>query len=220
MFRRSGLILATALALLSSGCQSGDTKTKTEAGSKAKPKKAKRITRFKFSDVKSNRKTGGTLKEDKAQLVNEKGERVSLSSFRGKTVVLVFMRGFSGSICPYCTTYTAQIASRYSEFKKLGAEVLVVYPTRKADVKQVKTFVKVVNEILEEDGREEIPFPVFLDPGTKVVKEYNLLGDLSKPSTFVLDAKGAIRYVYVGRDTDDRPAIERVVAEVKALKGA
>lgn len=183
----------------------------------------KRIERYSFvapKEAASNQKTGAVISGETVKLIDAQGKPVAIKEFRGKPLVLVFMRGFAGYICPYCTTYTAQIATRYPEIKQAGAEVLVVYPCRKKDKGKVKEFVKVVNEILEEDGKEAIPFPVFLDPGARAVEHYNLLGDLSKPSTFVLDAQGKITYVYVGRDRADRPSVDRIVQEVKALAGA
>lgn len=176
------------------------------------------LTFHKFEGQEPTTKPKGKIKGEGVTLVNAEGKEVELSSLLGKPMVLVFMRGFAGTVCPYCTTYTAQMAARYDEFTALGAEILVVYPTREEDKTQVDTFVEIVNEILEEEGQESIPFPVYLDLGVKVVKHYNLVGDLSKPSTFVLDPTGKIRYLYVGRDADDRPALDRVLDEVKKLK--
>jgi len=67
-----------------------------------------------------------------------------------------------------------------------------------------------------DDGRFEVT-GVFLDPGVKVVKTYNLEWDLSRPSTFILDAQGVIRYAYVGKKSSDRPSVDRIVEEVKKL---
>ncbi len=215
--RHCRTLIATSSLLLGLlvGCNGGPEGNGD--GPATPPTKSKRIARFTFKNLDSNQETGSVLTGKTAKLVNSKGESVELASFQGKPLVLVFMRGFFGDICPYCTTYTAQIADRYVELKKAGAEVLVVYPTKANETKKVDEFKKIVNEILLEDGKDAIPFPVFLDPGTKVVQHYNLVGDLSKPSTFVLDAKGKITYVYIGRSTDDRPSVDRILEEVKAL---
>lgn len=215
------LLLASTLVipvLLLGGCASpgdgGDA-----PGVEAPQKKKSRLHRFNFADRPSNQKTGSKLesKADPTTLVGRDGEDVPLSSYQGKPLVLVFMRGFPGFICPYCTTYTAQIATRYAEIKAAGAEVVVVYPTKEEDAAKIEEFVRAANEILEEEGEGAIPFPVLLDPGTKVVRKYRLEWDLSRPSTFILDAKGTIRYAYVGKTSDDRPAVDRIVKEVEAL---
>lgn len=209
----SASLLAVALAL--TGCES----TETKADAETPPAKKSKLTRFTFTGGDANSETGVKLPgEEEATLVGQDGKLVRVSDFKGKPLVVVFMRGFAGFICPFCTTYTAQIATRYDELKGLGAEVLLVYPTKEAETGKVEEFVGACNEILEEEGKEALPFPVFLDPGLKVVKRYRLEGDLSKPSTFVLDAEGTVRYAYVGEAKDDRPPVDRIVKEVSALK--
>jgi peroxiredoxin len=214
-----GLLLALTLAW--TGCASeGEGPAGAEPGAEAAPKpKKSRLRRFNFADRPSNQTTGGRLESKKSPtaFVGRDGQPVPLASFRGKPLVLVFMRGFPGFICPYCTTYTAQIAARYDEIKATGAEVVVVYPTKEEDASKIEEFVAAADEILAEEGEDAIPFPVVLDPGTKIVKKYRLEGDLSRPSTFVLDPKGTIRYAYVGKNSGDRPAVDRIVQEVEAL---
>lgn len=209
--------LLAMISLGSSGCQS----TGKDDGPKRTrkyPRHAGSLTFHKFKGQEPTSPPEGKIKGDGVTLIDAAGQEVDLSSLLGKPTVLVFMRGFAGVVCPYCTSYTAQMAARYDEFTAAGAQIVIVYPTRDEDAEQVKTFVEIVDEILAEEGQESIPFPVFLDLGTKVVKHYNLVGDLSKPSTFVIDSSGKIRYLYVGRDADDRPSLDRVLDEVKKLK--
>lgn len=200
-------LLATSLLL--AGCSSSG------------PKKGKsKLTRYTFEDKDSNSETGEAWEkeaDDGPTLIDTTGEPVRLSKWRGQPVVLVFMRGFAGYICPYCATYTAQISTRYQEIKAAGAEVVIVYPTKEDETAQVDAFVAAVDEILADEGEDAIPFTVLLDPGVKVVKKYNLEWDLSRPSTFVLDARGTVTYAYIGKTLDDRPAVDRILAEVRAL---
>ncbi|MND01221.1 hypothetical protein D3C83_201290 [compost metagenome] len=60
---------------------------------------------------------------------------------------------------------------------------------------------------------------MFLDRGLTATMRFNLTGDLTKPSTFVLDRAGVIRYAYVGNAPDERPAVERVIEELRAAAG-
>lgn len=183
---------------------------------------------FSFSgDKPSNLKETGakqTLGEKlpvpETDLVTAKGEKISLKKYAGKSVVLVFMRGFSGYVCPYCATYTAQLSLKYEEFKKRNAEVLVVYPTKADHQEKVDQFIAAANERLKAEGKTPLSLPVFLDPGLKLVTQYNLLGDLSRPSTFVLDGQGVVRYGYVGVDKADRPGIDRVLEEIEKINGS
>ncbi|MGE0706377.1 MAG: peroxiredoxin family protein [Planctomycetota bacterium] len=220
--RLSTLLAPSLLAALlaTTACTGGDPAP--EGQETEQPKKKKTIGGLKFHDFTGQEPTnpeakGKPIRGEGVALVNAEGKEVTLASLLGKPLVLVFMRGFNGDICPYCTTYTAQMAARYAEFREAGAEILVVYPTREGDAEQVKVFKDIVKDILSTEGEAAIPFPVYLDLGTRVVKHYNLVGDLSKPSTFVLDPEGKIQYLYVGRDTDDRPALDRVLEEVRRM---
>jgi peroxiredoxin len=207
---RQALVLALAVALLA-GCGSNDKKPEE--------KKQSRLRQFTYkADAPSNRPTGVELPGEDAELTAPDGRTVKVSDYRGKPVLLVFTRGFMGSICPYCTTYTAQLAARREEIKALDATILLVYPTKETDEAKVKEFTDEVNLVLKEEGLEALPFPVFLDRGLAAVQRFNLSGDLSKPSTFVLDGKGVVRYCYVGEAPDDRPAIDRVVEELKKVQ--
>ena len=78
----------------------------------------------------------------------------------------------------------------------------------------------IVNAILEEEGDDAVPFPVALDPGLRSTRRFNLLGDLSRPSTFVLDGGGTIRYAFVGETPDERPAVTRIIEELEALRAS
>lgn len=177
------------------------------------------MRRFQFVDREPNQPTGKPLPGEDTVLVSAAGEKVALSDYLGQPVVLVFNRGWVGFVCPYCVTYTAQIAEAYPQLRAAGAEVLLIYPTEGESPEQVAEFVKACDEALAEVGKAALPFPVFLDPGLKVVRKYNLLGELSKPSTFVLDREGNVRYAYVGANPDERPAVDRILREVQALGG-
>lgn len=66
-----------------------------------------------------------------------------------------------------------------------------------------------------------VSFPVLYDPGAEVVSAFevfDLLGDgLAAPSTFVIDTDGVIRWKYVGARKGDRPSVETILTQVKAL---
>jgi cytochrome oxidase Cu insertion factor (SCO1/SenC/PrrC family) len=59
-----------------------------------------------FKGQEPTTKPKGKIKGKGVTLVDAEGKEVELSSLLGKPMVLVFMRGFAGSVCPYCTTYT------------------------------------------------------------------------------------------------------------------
>lgn len=196
--RRLGALM---IALAVTGCASSNAA--------ATPARAKTDT--------SNRPTGAPLVEDEVTFVDPDGKGLALSALRGRPVVLVFNRGFAGYVCPYCVQYTAALAERTPALRALGAEVLVVYPTRDEDRAQIATFRRAVDELLAEEGTGELPFPVYLDLGLKATHRFGLDGELTRPSTFVLDAQGVVRFAYVGTDPDERPTMDRVEAEVRRV---
>jgi peroxiredoxin len=207
-------VVTLTFALALAGCSSGDPAPANQ------PARSKRHKTFK-DDLASNQQAGKPLaREDEARFVAPDGTERRLSDWRGRALVLVFTRGFPGFICPYCTSYTAQLAERYAEIQAQGADVLLVYPAKADDQATKARFEKAVADLLAEDGAGALPFPVFLDPGLQAVQTFNLTGDLSKPSTFVLDKHGALAYGYVGTSPDERPSVERIVKELQALQGA
>jgi len=58
-----------------------------------------------------------------------------------------------GYVCPYCATYTAQLAARHDEVVDLGARVLLVYPSEEDDPDVRRRFVDAVEGLLASDGR-------------------------------------------------------------------
>lgn len=219
--RRAALTLIFIAALIGcSGCSSPGPAPAPAPTSPARPATTSKLHRFAFrAEAPSNREVGAQLPGEDAELTAPDGRVARISDYRGRPIVLVFNRGFAGYICPYCTTYTAQLATRYEEIKAAGGELLLVYPTRDTDEARALEFTDAVNEILSQEGKEGLPFPVFLDRGLAATLRFNLSGELTKPSTFVLDRAGVIRYAYVGNAPDERPAVDRVLEELRAAAG-
>ena len=138
----------------------------------------------------------------------------------GKTLVVVVTRGNTVPICPYCSTQTAGLISNYEAFKKLGAEVAVVYPIETGDDSgRLTKFLDDVKTRLD-DATNPVPFPVLLDVELKGVDLLGIRKDLSKPATYIVDAEGNVRYAYVGEHLADRPSITALLAEAGKLKPA
>src|SRR4051812_27104082 len=72
-------------------------------------------------------KVGDTIEEFKSDSTTD--HEASLSTVAQKRrLVLVVLRGYPGSQCPACTAQVAELRKHASEFKELGAHVLLVYP--------------------------------------------------------------------------------------------
>jgi peroxiredoxin len=167
-----------------------------------------------LKDAKPN---SAAAKLPPAGFVDAEGRPVRLEDWKGKSsLVLVFTRGYPGYICPLCSSYTAQLAHRYAEIKAAGGEVLVVFP---GAPDKVADFVKASREILEQEGPGSLPFPVLLDVDLSQVAAFGIQGDLAKPSTYVIDRAGAVRYAFVGSQPHERPDVATVLAEIRRAEG-
>ena len=116
---------------------------------------------------------------------SDAGERVSLSDFRGKPVVLYF---YPKDDTPGCTAQACGIRDVYSDFRERGAVVLGVSPDDEASHVKFKQ-------------KYSLPFTLLADPGHEVAEEYgvwkerNMYGKKSmgiERSTFVIDASGNV----------------------------
>ena len=122
------------------------------------------------------------------ELTSDAGERVRLSSLRGKPVVLYF---YPKDDTPGCTTQACGIRDAYSDFGDRGAVVLGVSPDDEASHVRFKE-------------KYSLPFTLLADHDHEVAEEYgvwkerNLYGKKSmgiERSTFVIDADGNVSKV-------------------------
>jgi peroxiredoxin len=128
--------------------------------------------------------------------------------------VLVITRGFPGYICPYCSTQTSQLISNYEEFTKRDAEVLVVFPGDKKHIAQFLT----QSRPEEPEPESDLPFPVLLDESFTAVDQLGIRGDRARPSTYILDKKGQVKFAYVGSSPSDRPSIAALLDILDTLE--
>ena len=70
-----------------------------------------------------------------------------------------------------------------------------------------------------------IGFPFLLDEDRKVTKEYGIyqrLGvdgiNIARPSTFVVDARGIVRFLHVGTTQFDRAPVEQALTALEQAK--
>jgi peroxiredoxin Q/BCP len=122
-------------------------------------------------------------------LSSDTGDEVTLSSLRGKPVVLYF---YPKDDTPGCTTQACGIRDAYGEFERAGAVVLGVSPD---------------NERSHVKFREkyELPFTLLADTEHAVADRYGVWGEKKfmgktymgvSRSTFVIDADGNVKKVF------------------------
>src|SRR4051812_6622059 len=142
------------------------------------------------------------------ELESDSGETVTLSSLRGKPVVLYF---YPKDDTPGCTTQACGIRDVYGEFERAGAVVLGVSPDDAASHVKFR----------EKYG---LPFTLLADPDHAVAEEYGAWGEKKNygktyfgiiRSTFVIDADGNVAKVFPR--VDPKTHADKVLAALDAL---
>jgi peroxiredoxin Q/BCP len=117
------------------------------------------------------------------EATTDSGERVKLSDFRGKPVVLFF---YPKDDTPGCTVEASGFRDVYSEFEERGAVVLGISPDNEASHVRFKE-------------KYELPFTLLADPEHEVAEQYGVWGEKNyagkkymriSRTTFVIDADG------------------------------
>ena len=141
-------------------------------------------------------------------LPDKDGSTVTLSSLRGKKVVLYF---YPRDNTPGCTRQACAFAGAYSEFKKLGVTVIGISKD------SVSSHVKFAEKY-------SLPFILLSDPDRKAIEAYGVwqekknYGKVSMGvvrSTFIIDENGIIEKVMpkVKPDTNAGEILEYLKAE-------
>lgn len=142
-------------------------------------------------------------------LVSEDLDGVTLAELQGdRNLLLVVLRG--APQCPFCTAQTSRLVSNYQKFRDLGAEVAVVFPGTKDDLRQLLTQAKLENQ--------ELPFPILVDTELAAIRRLDIEGNKAHPSTFIIDRNGRTQFAYVGASLSDRPSIPVVLAALEQIK--
>jgi len=135
--------------------------------------------------------------------------QVSLSSFKGKNVVLLFFpQAFTG----VCTTQICTMSENFSSYKSMNAEVM--------GISVDGTFVQ--KAFAEKNG---ITIPLLSDFNRVVVKSYDVMRpefahgmkNTAERAVYVIDKDGVIRYVEVMASPGDQVNFEAIKKAVSSL---
>jgi peroxiredoxin len=163
-------------------------------------------------DVATNFETGDKLP---LEFRDRDGKVVKLGDYHGrKNVALIFMRGITkvpGGVCPTCSAQTSRLIANYDEFVKRDTEILVVFPGPKEHAQQY------VQHIRSGTSAADMPFPVLIDEDFKALDRLGIRDDAAKPSTFLLDKQGQVRFAYVGETSTDRPSLKALYQQLDAF---
>lgn len=126
------------------------------------------------------------------------GKDVSLSSFKGKPVVL----NFWATWCPYCRQERPHLKSLHEEYKDNDLIIIAVSVDKSS---------KTVRRFLEQNPA---PYIVLTDPEGMAASMYNVMG---YPTTYLIDRKGKINQKFVGpmewTDKKAKAFIDRLISE-------
>jgi len=141
-------------------------------------------------------------------LLDDSGEKVKLSSLRGKKVVLYF---YPRDNTPGCTQQACDFRDAKRKFDRQEAVILGVSPDKETTHEKFKSKFK-------------LPFRLLADPEKKVSKLYDVLKEKNmygkkvmgiERSTFLIDEDGTL--VEEMRKVKVQGHIENVLAQVKRL---
>jgi peroxiredoxin Q/BCP len=122
------------------------------------------------------------------ELASDSGEKVKLSDYRGRPVVLYF---YPKDDTPGCTTQACGIRDVYGEFQQRGAVVLGVSPDDEASHVKFR-------------DKYSLPFTLLADPEHKTAEEYGVWVEKNsygqkrmgiERSTFLIDSEGNVAKV-------------------------
>lgn len=125
-----------------------------------------------------------------------------------KYSLVVFMRGFSGFVCPNCTAQTAELLDRHGEIMSTQTRLFIVYP---GPADTIAKFLDAVRAYMKNDDDSALAVPLLMDVDLKAVDALGIRHQLARPSSFVLDANGTLVYAYVGKSPSDRPALDDIL---------
>jgi peroxiredoxin Q/BCP len=141
------------------------------------------------------------------ELTSDSGERVRLSQFRGKPVVLYF---YPRDDTPGCTAQACGIRDSYDDFEQRGVVVLGVSPDEETSHVKFKQ-------------KYGLPFTLLADPEHEVSEQYGVWGEKKymgktywgvQRSTFLIDEEGRIAKVM--RRVKPDTHVEQVLAALPA----
>ena len=131
--------------------------------------------------------------------INEKGEEIRLSNYKGKKIVLYF---YPKDSTPGCTAEACNIRDNYQSFMARGYLVLGISKDSQASHQRFKE-------------KNNLPFPLLSDPSTQMLQAFGAWGEKKMcgktcvgtlRKTFIFDEKGILERIIDKVDTKNHTA--------------
>lgn len=134
--------------------------------------------------------------------LNEKGEEIRLSNYKGRKIVLYF---YPKDMTSGCTAQACNLRDNYEELRKQGYEVIGVSIN---DQKSHQKFIE----------KNSLPFTLIADTEQKLVQEFGVWGEKSMygrkymgtfRTTFIINEEGIIERIILPKEikTKDHAAL-------------
>ena len=125
--------------------------------------------------------------------LNEKGEEIRLSNYKGRKIVLYF---YPKDMTSGCTAQASNLRDNYEELRKQGYEVIGVSIN---DQKSHQKFIE----------KNSLPFTLIADTEQKLVQEFGVWGEKSMygrkymgtfRTTFIINEEGIIERIILPKE--------------------
>lgn len=125
--------------------------------------------------------------------LNEKGEEIRISDYKGKKVVLYF---YPKDMTSGCTAQACNLRDNYDGLRNAGYEVIGV------SVNDAKSHLKFIE-------KNRLPFPLIADTEQKLVQEFGVWGEKSMygrkymgtfRTTFIINEEGVIERIILPKE--------------------
>lgn len=144
------------------------------------------------------------------QLVDQDKNTVTLSSFKGKNVVLLF---FPAAFTSTCTKELCQTRDELSYFNGMNAEVFGISVDMPFTLAKFK-------------ADNNLTFPLLSDFNKEAITAYGCKYDnwilglkgVAKRASFVIDKEGVIRFVQILENASDYPDFDGIKKALEGLK--
>lgn len=123
------------------------------------------------------------------------GNKIELSEYKGKKILLSFFRGAS---CPFCNMRVNHLIKNYSQFEKNGITIIIVFAASE-------------DEIGKYAGRQNAPFSIIADPNLELYKKYKIEESSSGMIKAMMNPMKVMKVMFSGffnlKSINDKPII-------------